>query len=354
VVSNRGELLKLDLIAGRESPAARSRTEAAAVWRCDLIAQCGVRQHDSAHAAPLLHGRFLYVNTSNGVDDSHREIHAPAAPSLVVVDKESGRLVAQDDERIGPNIFHSTWSSPSLGEVRGRPLVFLGGGDGVVYAFEPARDAPPAGTVAKLKKAWWFDCDPAGPKTNIHAFLNNRQESPSNIYGMPVFYKDRVYVTGGGDMWWGKREAWLKCIDATKTGDITSRGELWSYPLQRHSISTPAIAGGMVFVADAGRYLHCVDAETGEAYWRHDLGGEVWASPLAADGKVFIGTRRGEMWVFAASREKQLLSTAKLDSAVTGTATAANGTLYVATMTRLYAFGIPTKKAEKGTPEARR
>src|ERR1700755_297466 len=41
-----------------------------------------------------------------------------------------------DYEHIAPNIFHSTWSSPSMGVVGGRPLIFFAGGNGVVYAFE--------------------------------------------------------------------------------------------------------------------------------------------------------------------------------------------------------------------------
>jgi len=65
----------------------------------------------------------------------------------------------------------------------------------------------------------------------------------------------------------------------------------------------------------------------------------MWASPLVADGKVFIGTRRGEFLVFAALREKRLLSATKLGNPIHGTATAANGALFVATMKRLFALG---------------
>ena len=54
---------------------------------------------------------LLYVNSCNGVDNTHRKIRSPDAPSLVVLDKRTGRLVARDDRRIGPNIFHCTWCS---------------------------------------------------------------------------------------------------------------------------------------------------------------------------------------------------------------------------------------------------
>ena len=99
-------------------------------------------------------------------------------------------------------------------------------------------------------KVWQFDFDPGAPKTNVHRYNSNRHESPSNFYGMPVFYNNRLYVAGGGDIWWGKNEAWLKCLDATRTGDITTNGLVWSYPLQKHVLSTPAVYHGLVFIAD--------------------------------------------------------------------------------------------------------
>ena len=54
------------------------------------------------------------------------------------------------------------------------------------------------------------------PKKNVHDYIRNRLEGPSSIMGMPVFDDGRLYVAGGGDIWWGKRQAWLKCIDAAK------------------------------------------------------------------------------------------------------------------------------------------
>ncbi len=144
-------------------------------------------------------------------------------------------------------------------------------------------------------------------------------------------------MAGGGDLWWGKNEAWLKCIEAAGTGGITNKGVVWSYVLQKHVLSTPAIQGGLVFIADCGRTFHCLDAETGKALWMHEIKGEAWASPLVADGKVYLGTRSGNFYVFAASKEKKVISEMELGDPISATATAANGVLYVATMTHLYA-----------------
>jgi len=329
-------------------------TDADILWLLDLRSAAGVRPHDSAHCSILLDGPYLYVNTSNGLNSRHDGVDKPEAPSLVVVEKATGRLLAREREGIGPRIFHSTWSSPALGEVGGRRLIFFCGGDGVCYAFaaltppekaaapQPLPDSqtagPPDRQAESLRCVWRFDCDPTAPKENVHRYIRNRRESPSNIKSMPVFHNGRVYVTVGGDIWWGKNEAWLQCIDATKTGDITKSGLLWSYPVERHCCSTPSIHDGLVYVADCAGKVHCVDAQTGRPYWVHDARGEIWASTLVADGKVYIGTRRGDFWVLATGKEKQVLSTIRLEDPVISTAVAANGTLYVGTMTRLYAL----------------
>jgi outer membrane protein assembly factor BamB len=379
LVSNRGEVLCLEARDGH------------VLWNFNLTTGAGIWSHDAAHSSILIQGNQLYLNSGTGVDNTHKRIRTPDAPSLVVLDKRTGKLLARDDEHIAPNIFHSTWSAPSLGKVNGRTLLFFAAGNGIIYAFEPLnphfpRDvnqaertngllspalssrggegeerasnrvdsaihqptSPPIQDsttpllhVSSLRKVWQFDFDPGAPKTNVHKYNSNRRESPSNFYGMPVFYEGRIYATGGGDIWWGKTEAWLKCIDPSGTGDITTTGLVWSYPLQKHVMGTSAIANGLVFIADCGRTFHCVDARTGQVCWTAEIDGEAWASPLVAGGKVYLGTRSGSFYVFSAARERKLLHQIELGDPISSTAAAANGVLYVTTMTHLYAVHQP-------------
>ncbi|NLX95814.1 MAG: PQQ-binding-like beta-propeller repeat protein [Rhodopirellula sp.] len=356
VVSNRAEVLCLDIngmsdgndgpyrdegrhfVLPGETPLEPAALDADILWILDLWSEVGIYPHDSAHSSILIHGDYLYLNTGNGVDNTHQKIRAPEAPSLIVVDKHTGRLAARDGERIGPRIFHSTWSSPALGEVAGDPRIFFCGGDGVVYSFGALAAASAAGAIETLRRIWRFDCDPSAPKEDVHRYLRNRRESPSNVKSMPVFVDGRLYVTVGGDIWWGKNEAWLKCIDATGAGEITESGLVWSYPLEEHCCATPAVHQGLVFVGDYGKIFHCVDARTGRACWTHELDGQVWSSALVADGKVYVGTRRGGFWVFAAAREKQLLAEIEMGDPMHGSPVAANGVLYVPTLSRLDAM----------------
>jgi hypothetical protein len=247
-------------------------------------------------------------------------------------------MVARDDEHIGPRIFHCTWSSPALALVNGAEQIIFCGGDGVVYAFEPLRAVPPTGEVAKLKKIWQFDCDSTAPKENIHQYITNRKISPSNIKGMPVFFDNSVFVAVGGDIWWGKEEVWLKRIDATRLGDITQTGCQWSVPLKRHSCTTPALFNGLVVAADTTGQVLCLDAGSGRTVWSHQMQGDFWSSPLVADGKIYLGTRRGDVCVLAADKELKILHRVTFDSGLVATPVAANGVLYLATLRKLYAL----------------
>lgn len=365
IVSNRGEVMCLDahgMANGNDGPfrdegahmvprdtngpvgppMQTGPLDADILWMFDLTRGAGIWSHDAAHSSILIHGNHLYLNSGTGVDNTHKRIRTPDAPSLVVFDKRTGEYLARDNEPIAPNIFHCTWAAPSLGTVNGRTLIFFCAGNGIVYAFEPlSTNAASAEKreLKRLKKVFAFDFDPGAPKENVHRYNTNRRESPSNMYGMPVFLDGRLYVAGGGDIFWGKNEAWLKCIDAKGTGDVTATSQVWSYTLDKHVLSTPAVSGGLVFIADCGRKMHCVDGATGQGIWTHDIRGEVWASPYVADGKVYLGTRSGAFYVFAASKEKQVLTEMDLRVPISATTTVANGVIYIATMSQLYAIG---------------
>ena len=91
------------------------------VWTLDMFEKLGVFPCDTADGSPLIVGDLLYVNTSNGVDrntfsDPAREIHrklpAPDAPSLIVLDRRDGRLVATDDAPVWKHMLHGQWSPP--------------------------------------------------------------------------------------------------------------------------------------------------------------------------------------------------------------------------------------------------
>jgi outer membrane protein assembly factor BamB len=371
VVSSRGELLCLDVhgmsngndgpfvdeerywVKKGEPPVPPGPEDGDLIWRFDMVTELPSCCNDGWCSAVLIHGDFLYVGTSNGVNGGHKEVLYPLAPSLIAVNKHSGNLVAVDDEKIGERLFHGQWSSPALAEMKDRTLIIYGGGDGVCYAFEPIVEARPE--PARLKKVWSFDCNPPEYKFRdgapIDYFAGGRARppadrrdpgeeagayvGPSEIIGTPVVYNNRVYVATGQDPTHGRGKGILHCIDATGSGDITQSGKVWSYTGLDRTMATVAIADGLLYLPDIAGRIHCLDADTGKPHWVHETKSEIWGPALVADGRLYVGTKRG-LLVMAAGKEAKVLRSVPLGR-VHCPPVAANRTLYVATGKTLWA-----------------
>lgn len=338
------------MVGDGQSPVPIEATDADIIWIYDIVTEAGVCPHDAASCSPLVHGRFLYVGTSNGVDEPHEKCPRPLAPSLIVLDRETGKLVATDDEGLGTKMYHALWAPPSMGRVGDRNLVFFGGGDGVCYAFEAVEEA--AASPMRLKKVWRYDCNPDHYKYEdgrpIPYYRGDKRKKdstnrgdgsyvgPSQIIATPVFHEGRVYVPIGQDPAHGRGRGLLHCIDASRTGDITHDGAIWKYDAIERSLSSVAIADGLLYAPDLSGKLHCLDVETGKVVWVQDTGSETWGTPLIADGKVYLGTRRA-LFVFAAGRGPRRLAEVPLGSSSYGTPIVGNGVLYVASQRYLWA-----------------
>ena len=355
VVTSADEVVCLDVHGQPHSATGRpagdgSSADPKVIWRYDLINELQVSPHDSASCSVLIHGDVLYVGTSNGVDRTHEKVVSPDAPALVALDKRTGRLLATENEKICTRLFHCQWSSPSLGKVGDKTLLFFGGADGVCYAFETLDSIPEKPVY--LKKVWSYDCNPPAYKFRdgkpIHYTDGDKRRrlspnkddglyvGPSEIIATPVFYKNRVYVAIGQDPMHGRGRGMLHCIDATKTGDVTETGRIWSYDGLDRTIASATISDGLVYIPDIAGRVHCLDADTGKRYWVYETGSSAWGSILAADGKLYFGSK-SEFFVMAAGKEVKVLSRVSLGAPLYTTPVVANGVLYVASQQYLWA-----------------
>lgn len=314
------------------------------IWVYDMMDQLGVFPHNASNCSVIVVDDLVYACTSNGQDWTHVNIPSPLSPSFIALNKKTGELVGEDDAHIGPRIFHGQWSSPSMGVVNGQKRLFFGGGDGYCYAFDPKPVKKDDTEV--LPVVWKYDANPPEYKTKDGKPIKYPlAEGPSEINATPVFYKNRVYVATGQDPEHGEGVGHLVCLDATKTGDITASGTIWDYKGIHRSISTVSIDPntGLLFVGDFSGFVHCLDAETGKLYWTHDMKAHMWGSTLVADGKVYVGDEDGDLTVLAASKEKKQISEVNLGSPIYSTPVIANGVLYIASNSHLYAFSDASK-----------
>lgn len=357
VVTNRCEVVCLDLHGmanGNDGPfmdegvymadAGRPPMEpgpldADIIWRFDMREELGVFPHNIASSSILLVGDRLYATTSNGQDWSHVNIPSPLAPTVCVLDKNTGELLGEEASGISERLYHCNWSSPAFGVLSGRPTVVFGAGDGFCYGFDPEPIAGAEGYNI-LKELWRFDCNPPHYKEKDGKPLKYpAYDGPSEIISTPVLYHDKVYAAIGQDPEHGDGVGALSCIrPADHTGDITAVGKAWMYTDLGRTISTPSIVDGLLFIAEYDGDLHCLDAETGAVHWVHETRSRIWGSTFVAGGNVYLGTEDGTLVILAANREKQLINVIEFNAPIYSTPIFANGVLYVGTQTHLYAI----------------
>ena len=370
VVTNRAEVMCLDVegfLDGEndgeyQDEVDTEKQDADIIWSLDMIDELGVFPHNLATSSPVLDDENVYVITSNGVDEAHLEIPSPRAPSFIAINKETGELVWEDNSPFD-KILHGQWSSPTIGNVNGKNQVYFAGGDGWLYAMDPAGDGEGGGKVI-----WKFDCN---PKDSVYE-LGGRG-TRNEIISTPVFYENSVVIAVGQDPEHGEGVGHLYRIDATKEGDVSpviddgdggwkenpNSAQMWHLGgedetgeitgrkrslIFRRTISTPGIAEGLVIYPDMSGFVHCVDLETGERYWEYDMFAACWGSPMVVDGKILIGDEDGEITILALDKgengEANELDVKEFNSSIYSTPTIANGRMFVSDRSRLYCFKI--------------
>jgi outer membrane protein assembly factor BamB len=288
------------------------------VWTFDMMEEVGAFPHNLSNSSPNFYENLLYVSTSNGQDESHVHIPSPRAPSIIALDRTTGKLVWEDGSP-GDRILHGQWSTPTVGTIGGVVQVVHGQGDGWVRGYEAKTG----------KKLWEFDTN---PKDSVWPKTRNE------LIATPVIYDNVVYIANGQDPEHGEGVGHFYAIDATKRGDITESGRLWHYDKIRRSISTASIKDGIIYIPDFSGFLHCLDAKTGQVYWTHDMFAAMWSSAMSVDGKIYLGDEDGDVVVMQQGKEKKILATNEMGSSVYSTVVTANGAMFIMTRNNLYAI----------------
>ncbi len=339
-VSNRCELICLDIQGFRDKendgPFKEEKLtgefDADIIWKLDMMEEVGSFPHNMANSSPVAFGDLVYVTTSNGQDESHVNVPSPKAPSIIAVNKKTGKLVWEDNS-VGERILHGQWASVTVGNIGGVDQVVHGQGDGWIRGYEALTG----------KKLWEFDCN---PKESVWPKTRNE------LISTAVIWDNRVYIANGQDPEHGEGVGHLYCIDATKRGDITKTGQVWHYDKIRRTISTPAIHEGLLYYPDFSGFLHCLDAKTGKPLWVHDMFAAVWGSPIVIDGKVYLGDEDGDVVIMQAGKEKKMIAEINMGSSIYSTPVPANGAIFIANRNQLFALANmtgPPVRVEKPT-----
>jgi hypothetical protein len=173
---------------------------------------------------------------------------------------------------------------------------------------------------------WVAAYDPA----NGREIWRVRHGKGYSLVPRPVYAQGMVYVCTGYEA----PELWAIRIDGQ--GDVTTTHVAWKARRQIPGVASPLATGREVYcVSDTG-IASCFDAIGGQLIWRERIGREYRASPISADGRLYLFGWDGRTTILAAGRQFRRLAENPLDGSLAATPAVAGRAIYVRTATHLY------------------
>lgn len=130
-------------------------------------------------------------------------------------------------------------------------------------------------------------------------------------------------------------------------GDITLQGEAasnehiaWSLKRGGSYQPTPLLYGDLLYVCSNSGVLSAYNAKTGERVYQQRIagkGGAFSASPVAADGRIYLASEDGEVHVVKAGPKYETLASNPVGEVMMGTPAITKGVLLIRTMRHLIA-----------------
>ncbi len=127
------------------------------------------------------------------------------------------------------------------------------------------------------------------------------------------------------------------------SGDMTEENFLWLYSRSVPQLPSPLLLDGILYMINDGGIVTILDPDTGERLDQGRLEGAVdkyYASPVAADGKIYIASELGKVAVLRPGRQIDIITVNDLDELTYATPAIAGGRLYIRTDQTLYCFGV--------------
>lgn len=125
-------------------------------------------------------------------------------------------------------------------------------------------------------------------------------------------------------------------------GDLTRDAVLWRFDKSLPNIPSPVLYQGSLFVLKEGGVLTSLDPKTGQPLKQGRLEGALdpyFASPVAADGKLYTVSMNGKVRVVKADAEWSVIGSHDLKQEVWATPAIAGDRIYIRTVEGLYCFG---------------
>jgi outer membrane protein assembly factor BamB len=292
------------------------------LWERSLGEDFGLlTTHGGRTVSPLIEGDMVIVS---GVTFAWGQ-HGRGAHRFMAFDKRTGDTLWVSAP--GGRPYDTTYAAPIIVDVNSTRLLIQGGSDGVVYAIK-------AGTGEYV---WKYEISKRGINTGVvvhgtTAILTHSEENlNSSEMGMMV------------------------AVDATAKGEIKKEQIKWQTFGWQGGFSSPVLDGDRLYQVDNGANLAAFDVSTGKQLWLKNLGTIQKASPVLADGKLYLGTENGKFFILKPSAtgaeilDEDQLGTEALPEAIIGSVAVSNGRVFMVSDSNIYCIGKKAHSSPNAT-----
>jgi outer membrane protein assembly factor BamB len=282
------------------------------LWERSLGEDFGLlTTHGGRTVSPLIDGDLVIVS---GVTFQWGQ-HGRGAHRFMAFDKKTGETMWISAP--GGRPYDTTYAPPIIVNVNGMRLLIQGGSDGFVYAIKAQTGEP----------VWKIEISKRGLNTGV------------------VVHNNLAILTHSEENLDSSEMGMMLAVDAASKGEIKKDQIKWSTYGWQGGFSSPVLDGERMYQIDNGANVAAFDVNTGKQLWIKNLGTIQKASPVFADGKLYVGTENGKFYILKPSAtgceilDEDQLGTEALPEAIIGSAAVSNGRVYFASDSGLYAIG---------------
>ncbi len=297
--------------------------EGKVLWSRSLNEEFGlITTHGGRTQSPVVEGDLVIVS---GLSAGWGE-QARAGHRFFAFHKTTGQTYWVSSP--GGQPYDTTYAPLYAAEIDGTRILMTGGGDGSMLAVKPQTGEP----------VWRFEFSKRGVNTG-------------------AIQKDGIVVVSQGEENLHTSEmGLLAAIDARARGEVKIESARWRTEGFLAAYSTPTLDGDRFYVIDIGANLGAFDFATGKELWRINIGHSQRASPVVADGKIYVGSVGGVFYILqprgdgATVLDRDELGTPEAPEEIYASVAVSGGRVYLATTSALYAIGSEERRPVASGP----
>jgi outer membrane protein assembly factor BamB len=298
------------------------------LWERSLAEEFGMwTTHGGRMSSPIVDGNQLIVS---GLTFSWGQ-YAGGAHRFISFDKSSGQILWVSAPEGRPT--DTIYANPFVATVNGVRMFFSGGSDGAMHALKANTGEP----------VW------------------NWLVSKRGLNTAALVVGDDVIVTHSEENIISNEMGMLAAVPTSSTGVLADKGARWLVRGVQAGYASPVSDGERIYLLDNGGVLLAFDLKSGKELWKQTIGTIAKASPVLADGKLYLGTENtgdagGKFYIIKPGPDKaeildqDWLGTPQQSEQIIASPIVARGRVYVTSMDALYAIGPKTATASTAKP----